>query len=70
MSGDRMTDELFDRTGSSPEIGKAKPLLKRRAASLETSDQKMEAALAIWQAALPQCKTDAVLVHIMSKLRE
>ncbi len=58
------------RCGQSPETEKAKPLLKKRAFTLEVSDQKMEAALRIWQSAAPSCKTDAVLSHIMSKLRE
>ena len=45
----RRWDEVLQRVlaeagncGSSPEIEQAKPLLKKRAASLEVSDQKME----------------------------
>ena len=56
--------------GPSPEIENAKPLLKKRAVSLEASDQKMEAALSIWNGEAASCKTDAVLTHIMSKLGE
>jgi hypothetical protein len=56
--------------GPSPEIEKARPLLKRRAASLEASDQKMDAALGIWNGEAASCKTDAVLTHILSKLGE
>jgi len=54
----------------SDEVEKAKILLKRRAFSIEASDRKMEAALKIWQDADASCKTDAVLTHILSKLRE
>jgi tetratricopeptide (TPR) repeat protein len=56
--------------GPSPQIEKAKPLLKKRAASLDASDQKLEAALDIWNAEAASCKTDAVLIHILSKLGE
>src|ERR1035438_9067651 len=56
--------------GTSPEIQKAKPLLKKRSISLEVSDQKMQNALSIWQAAPAPCTTDAVLTHILSKLPE
>ena len=48
----RRWDEILQRVlvaaaacGTSPEIEKAKPLLKKRAVSLEVSDQKMETAL-------------------------
>lgn len=73
----RRWDEILRRVlaaaagcGESPETARARPLLKKRAFSLEVSDWKMEAALRIWQSAVPSCKTDAVLSHIMSKLRE
>jgi tetratricopeptide (TPR) repeat protein len=56
--------------GESPETEKAKPLLKKRTFSLGVSDQKMDAALRVWQSAVPSCKTDAVLSHVMSKVRE
>jgi tetratricopeptide (TPR) repeat protein len=56
--------------GSSPEIEKATPLLKKRAISLEVSDQKMAAALGIGKGTAAPCKTDAVLAHILSKVRE
>ncbi len=52
------------------EIEKAKLLLKRRAFSIEASDRKMEVALRIWQDADASCKTDPVLTHIISKIRE
>ena len=55
--------------GSSPEIEKAKPLLNKPARSLEVSDQKMESALRIWNAAPAACRTDAVLDHILSRLQ-
>ncbi len=72
----RRWDEILNRVllaasacGSSAEIEAATPLLKKRAASLEASDQKMEAALRIWRATAASCKTDAVLGHILSKLQ-
>ena len=72
----RRWDEILQRVlvavsacGSSPEIEKATPLLKKPAVSLEVSDQKMETALRIWKAAPAACKTDAVLAHILSKLQ-
>jgi CIC family chloride channel protein len=73
----RRWDEILQRVldaavvcGPSAEIEKAKPLLKKRAASLAASDQKMETALRIWKGAPAACKTDAVLGHILSKVRE
>jgi tetratricopeptide (TPR) repeat protein len=73
----RRWDEILQRVldavagcGTSPEIEKAKPLLKKRSISLEVSDQKMQNALSIWKAAPAPCKTDAVLTHILSKLAE
>ena len=73
----RRWDEILQRVlvavavcGPSPEIEKAKPLLKKRSVSLEVSDQKMQTALSIWKAAPAPCKTDAVLTHILSKFPE
>jgi hypothetical protein len=73
----RRWDEILQRVlaaaalcGPSPEIEKAKPLLKMRSVSLEVSDRKMQTALSIWKAAPASCKTDAVLTHILSKLAE
>jgi CIC family chloride channel protein len=73
----RRWDELLQRVlvaaancGSSPEIEQAIALLKKRAASLEVSDQKMETALKIWRGEPTECRTDAVLTHILSKLEE
>ena len=73
----RRWDEILQRVlaavaacGPSPEIEKAKPLLKKRSVSLEVSDQKMQTALSIWKGAPASCKTDAVLTHILSKLGE
>jgi CIC family chloride channel protein len=73
----RRWDEILQRVllavavcGPSPAIEKAKPLLKKRAVSLEVSDLKMETALSIWKGADPSCKTDAVLIQILSKVRE
>jgi len=34
------------------------------------TDQKMVAALGIWKAASAPCRTDAVLTHVLSKIRE
>jgi chloride channel protein, CIC family len=56
--------------GPSPEIERARSLLKKRAISLEVSDQKMQAAISTWKSAAEACKKDAVLTHILSKLRE
>ncbi|MEO8369315.1 MAG: tetratricopeptide repeat protein [Candidatus Solibacter sp.] len=73
----RRWDEVLQRVlvvvaacGPSPEIEKAKPLLKKRPVSLELSDQKMETALSIWKGAAASCKTDAVLAHVLAKLGE
>ncbi len=73
----RRWDEILQRVyaaaaacGSSPEMEKAKPLLKRRALSLEASDQKMEAAVEMWKATGERCRTDAVVAHILAKLGE
>lgn len=73
----RRWDEILQRVlaaaaacGQSQEIEQARPLLKKRAFSLEASDRKMEATLRIWQSTVASCKTDPVLTHIMSKLRE
>ena len=53
-----------------PELDAAKPLLKRRATSLEASERKMEAALAIWQAAPASCKSDEALAYLMARFAE
>lgn len=53
-----------------PELDNAKPLLKRRATSLEASERKMDAAFAIWQAAPASCKSDEVLTYIMARFAE
>ncbi len=73
----RRWDEILQRVvtaaaacGSTAEIERAKPLLKKRALIPEVSDQEMEAALSVWQGAAASCKTDAVLAHIMSKIVE
>jgi len=73
----RRWDEILDRVvnavaacGTSPEIEKAKPLAKKHAASLEVTDQKMDAAINLWRAAPDACKSDSVLNHIMSTLIE
>jgi chloride channel protein, CIC family len=73
----RRWDEILRRVlvaavdfGPSPEIEKAKLLLKQRAISLEVSDQKMEIALSIWRGVAASCSTDPVLTHILSKLGE
>ena len=44
--------------------------MKKRATSLETSDQKMDAAVSVWKGVGDSCKTDAVLNHIMSSLAQ
>jgi tetratricopeptide (TPR) repeat protein len=56
--------------GPSTQIEQAQPLLAKRSASLEVSDQKMAAVLGIWKAAPAPCKTDLVLTHILAKIRE
>ena len=73
----RRWDEILQRVltavavcGPSSEIEKAQRLLKKRSASLEVSDQKMQTALNIWKAAPASCKTDAVLTHILPKIVE
>ena len=73
----RRWDEILQRVlaavaacGISPEIVKSGPLLNKRSVSLEATDQKMQAALSIWKAAPASCKTDAVLIHILSKVAE
>jgi chloride channel protein, CIC family len=73
----RRWDEILQRVlteaaicGPSPDVEKARPLLKRPAVSLELSDRKMESALRIWKSAAASCKKDPVLTHILSKVRE
>jgi CIC family chloride channel protein len=73
----RRWDEILRRVldaaaacGPSAEIEKAKALLKKRAVSLAASDQKMETALRIWNGAAAACRSDAVMAHILSKVRE
>jgi CIC family chloride channel protein len=73
----RRWDEVFRRVlaaaaacGTSPEIEKARPLLKRRAVSLEVSDLKMETALRLWKTVAAPCRRDAVLAHILTKVKE
>jgi hypothetical protein len=72
----RRWDEILNRVllavsacGSSAGIESATSLLKKRAASLEASDQKMDAALRIWKSTAASCKSDPVLGHILSKLQ-
>jgi predicted Zn-dependent protease len=70
---DRILQRVVDAAaacGASPEIEQAQALLKKRAVSLEVTDQKMAAALGIWKAAPAPCRTDAVLTHVLSKIRE
>jgi CIC family chloride channel protein len=73
----RRWDEILQRVlaaaskcESSPEVEKAKPLMNQRAASLELSDRKMEAALSVWKGLPAGCRTDAVLTHIVAKAGE
>ena len=73
----RRWDEILQRVlvatavcGPSPEMEKAKPLLKKRSVGLEVSDQKMETALRIWKGAASSCKTDPLLTHILAKIEE
>jgi CIC family chloride channel protein len=56
--------------GSTPELERARRLLTKRSVSLAVSDQKMENALKVWQSTSEQCKSDAVLGHILRKLGE
>ncbi len=55
---------------STPDMEKAKPLLRLRTASLAVSDRKMEAALSVWRSADASCRADVVLDHILSRLGE
>jgi len=52
------------------ELDRARPLLKQPARSLESADKKTEAALRLWQGADQSCRSNAVLEHILSKLKE
>ena len=52
-----------------PELDTANLLLKQRATSLETLDQKVDAVKDLWGRIAPSCATDEVLSHIMSKLK-
>jgi len=54
----------------SEELDQASALLKRRAASLETLDKKVDGAKEIWGRIAPSCATDEVLGHIMTKLNQ
>jgi CIC family chloride channel protein len=51
----------------SQQVEKAMALLKKPAASLEVSDQKVETTLRIWQGLPVSCRLDPVLIHIMAK---
>ncbi len=53
-----------------PELAQAANLLKRRAVTIEVTDQKMEMAIRIWKGAGSACRKDAVLAHILSKVAE
>lgn len=73
----RRWDEILRRVlataadcGYSQQTERVKSLLSSRAPSLAVSDQKMEAALRIWQSVGHTCQKDAALSHIMSKFRE
>ncbi len=48
----------------------AKALLKTKAVSMEMADQKMTASLRLWKVSGVQCKTDPVLLHVLSKIAE
>ncbi|MGO9240452.1 MAG: chloride channel protein [Bryobacteraceae bacterium] len=63
-------DDAAAPCGSTTQLERARPLLNRPAASIESLDRKMEAAASIWQHAAPACKTDQVLAHILAKLRD
>jgi CIC family chloride channel protein len=56
--------------GPSDAVERVRPLLTQRSFTLESSDRKMEAALAVWRAAPDECKLDVLLAHIMGKLSE
>ena len=51
----------------SQQVEKAMALLKKPAASLEVSDQKVDTTLRIWQGLPVSCRLDPVLIHIMAK---
>ncbi len=56
--------------GPTPDLEKAKVLLKQKAVSLRASDERMEMAREIWRTAPTSCHTDVAVAHIMSKLAE
>ena len=56
--------------GPTPESEKAQALLRKRTASLEITDQKMEAAIEIWRAAPANCRRDPLLNHLIAKVHE
>ncbi|MEO8591846.1 MAG: chloride channel protein [Candidatus Solibacter sp.] len=73
----RRWDELLRRAvasatacGENTEAARAGTLLKKRVATLEVSDQKMDAALKIWRSMPDACQSDAVLSHIFRKVIE
>ncbi len=56
--------------GVSPELTQVQALLQQRSNSLEASDRKMDAVLALWKNAPERCKNDPVLRHILAKVTE
>ncbi|MBI4891798.1 MAG: tetratricopeptide repeat protein [Acidobacteria bacterium] len=73
----RRWDEVLQRVataagdcGASPELAQARSLLKVPANSLEVSDRKMDAALALWKKLPESCAIDPVLRHILAKVTE
>ena len=62
--------EMASVCGLSEQADRVKPLLKQRTASLEASDKKMDAALKLWHEIDASCRKDAVLAHVMGKLKE
>lgn len=66
----RVWDATSECQSKPEELERARPLLKKPALSLESADRKTEASLKLWQGADQSCRSNAVLAHILSKLKE
>jgi chloride channel protein, CIC family len=62
--------DAADACGVTQEMTAARQLLNQRTTSLEATDRKMDAALAIWHNTRDSCRTDPVLEQVISKIRE
>jgi len=73
----RRWDELLQRVltmveacGGSEQVKQVRPLLQKRASTLQLADEKMTAARKLWHSAEDSCRTDLVVSSIMAKLDE